>query len=103
MLLPSLSCRSSTEDRQLETTSLRQPAVCFRRAARSCCGVQTLKACIPHKGVLDHCEVLQGAPSEPATMADKTDIISLVQLAVLEIQAGGFPSTPVLTLLLSKV
>lgn len=44
-----------------------------------------------------------GSTPELATMAEKTDIISLVQLAVLEIRTGGFPSTPVLTLLLSKV
>ena len=36
-------------------------------------------------------------------MPDKTDIVSLVQLAILEIRTGGMPSTPVLTLLLSKV
>ena len=36
-------------------------------------------------------------------MPDQTDIVSLVQLAILEIRAGGLPSMPLMTLLLSKV
>ena len=36
-------------------------------------------------------------------MPDQNDLLSLLQLALLEVQGGRLPSTPLLTLLLSKV